>query len=124
MRIPVLFLVLLPTAAWADTAFVAGIGPTSCGKVVAALEADSTLGQFNQTTQYGKTYVSEKQALMQWVQGFITAANFNRGPSQQIQEDYATVELWIRNYCTAHPTDRLFDAAMRFTRSQAGTPPK
>lgn len=120
MRALVLSLVLLPAAALADktTVFVAGNGPTSCGQVVATLEADSNLGQFSQTKEYGKTYVTEKQALMQWVQGFISGVNFSRGPSKQIEQDYASIELWVRNYCTAHPTDKLVDAAWQLARSQ------
>src|SRR4029077_17256866 len=119
MRVLILSLLLLPTTAWAETTtvFISGIGPMSCGKVVAALEADPALGKYIQTTEDDKTFVSE--AVMQYVEGFVTAVNFSRGPSKQIEADYATLELWTRNYCTAHPTSALAEAAEQFTRSHS-----
>jgi hypothetical protein len=126
MRILILALVpLLPTAGWPEEEqmiSVAGIGVEfSCGQVVAALET-SHLGVHLGLTRDGTKFVSEKFAILQYVAGFVTAINLSRGPSEQIQVDTAATELWIRNYCKAHPTDKLVAAAGHFASSQAGEP--
>jgi hypothetical protein len=127
MRALVLSLVmLLPIVARAntETVFAAGLGgEASCGQVIAWLEEDPTLGKYKQTHQDGMTLVTQKEVVVAYVQGFITGVNYSRGPSAQIMADSPAIELWIRNYCNAHPTDKLVEAADQFTRSQAGRRP-
>lgn len=123
-----LVVLLVPVAAGAEdtqTIWAAGMGSEfSCGQVVAALEEYPALGRHGQLKRDGKTFVSEKAAVMQYVAGFVTGVNTGRDSSHQIMVDSEATELWIKNYCTAHPTENLFRAALAFAISQAGGRPK
>jgi len=119
MRALMALLCLLPGTALSGTVFVFGDkGTASCGEFVAAAET-SPLGQSLEGTENGVKMFSEKYVMLEFVRGFLTALNMSASSSHQVQTDLPALELWLKNYCTAHPTVRLVFAANLFYREQA-----
>jgi len=86
---------LLAGEAGAQTYNVWGAGAASCGTWV--------------TDRRGEALVADID--FAWVQGYITglnAANNGQVGAQFGEADAA--EVWLDNYCTAHPLDHLIDA--------------
>jgi hypothetical protein len=69
-------------------------------------------------------YVSENEAMNEWALGVLTEVNVARDSGHQIQNDNAAIELWLRNWCTKHPTSTLFDAVDGFAVETPGIPIK
>ncbi len=71
-----------------------GAGAESCGDWVLHAKSDGSA-----------IHVSEKS----WVLGFISGAWF--GGFTLVQTDLPAMNLWMDNYCTAHPLDNVATAA-------------
>jgi hypothetical protein len=83
-------------------------------RAVRGLGRDITVEQVDDDgTRRGHTYVSEKFATMEWLFGYLTQVNLSRDSAHQIHLDNVAVELWLKNYCTANPTDLLVEATRK-----------
>jgi hypothetical protein len=58
-----------------------------------------------------------KSGLAKWIQGFLTAWNIVSDDSHQITVDYPRVDLWVRNWCQAHPADSMGWAVTAFVQA-------
>ena len=83
-----------------------GFGTKSCGEIVADFKA-------NERSQLSDSI---------WVAGFLTAYNYYVHGRLDISRgvDVASRDLWINNYCTAHPLKKLVDAAAAFVTELKG----
>ena len=119
MRLPLLLgvaAVAMSSAAHADqVVIIFGTGLKSCAQFVALAET-SPLGESLQMPRDGLTYRSEKYAAMEWVLGYLSQANAAESSAHQISLDNEAIELWLKNYCTAHPTDLLAGATRNLVR--------
>lgn len=68
----------------------------------------------------GNRYYSENAIYLEWVNGFISSVNIIH-PDRQVRNDNYATELWIRNWCNAHPTERFADAVTKFVHAHAIT---
>ena len=99
-----------------DEWVIRGIGNKSCGSYVISLAdnkpSDAMIWE-------GKTYPTEANAYVQWIDGFITAINLvSRKPgTHQILVDSNGVALWIKNYCDAHPSEAIVDGVSAFVKA-------
>jgi hypothetical protein len=105
--------------------FTLGMGSrTSCGQFIAATEGHK-LNKSAMLKQDGTTFWSANALMLEWVYGALTAVNVvGRDQNHQIQNDNPAIELWLRNWCTKHPTSTLPDAVGAFVAATPGTPLK
>jgi hypothetical protein len=123
MRLLVALLALFPASVFADV-FAYGLGPdTSCGLFIAANEGRK-LNSHVTLHSDGVKYVSENESMYQWVRGLLTGVNWARDQQHQIQTDNPAIDLWLRNWCTKHPTSTLYAAVGAFVDETPGTPLK
>src|SRR5437016_2491205 len=75
---------------------VMGMGSRSCGWFVSAHDTDEW-----------------RFEIMQWILGYLTAFNVITPNTYSIQGNADTkgLELWISNYCQAHPLESIATAA-------------
>jgi len=99
-----------------------GRGEEPCAAYVQAIDAmtpAATAGQGTAVTVDGRSYIEPGVAYVQFVLGYVTAANQTRiDGSKQIRADTTTVTLWIRKYCEVHPQASLTNAAGAFVAAQ------
>lgn len=94
---------------------VVGLGTNSCGSYDLALSQNQpNTGLVSE----GQQYPSMAFAYGQWVAGFVTGTNLSRhAGAGQINVDPSGIELWVYNYCKAHPAQTIVDAAGAFIRT-------
>jgi hypothetical protein len=106
-----------PTRA-AEPLYIRSIGGDSCGKLIAT--GITSPGQSAVMEDVGRKFYDEGTLYNEWIAGFLTARNWDwvmtrDAPlSRQITVDNAGVTLWIRNWCTANPTQPIFQAAIAY----------
>ena len=87
----------------AMTAF--GLAETTCDSYVAEYEA---------SISYGDVYVQRVNTAMRlaWIAGFFSAIRVHIPNAKDIFShiDPEHIKLWILDYCTKHPTDKLIEA--------------
>lgn len=88
----------IPAQAVVDDGVIYGAGNASCGRWV---EARRTKDFFNYTP------------LVDWTQGFITAASM--AGFRLKEADGAAVRVFLDEYCERNPTDKINDAAYHLT---------
>ena len=96
--------------------FVMGSGQDSCGKFIAAV-GDASPGKYREIN--AGVFVSENEAYLQWLMGFVSGVNAASVGEQEQQvswADSAAMDLWMRNWCNQHPTQDFVQAAMAFVR--------
>ena len=65
--------------------------------------------------------VSDNTVYLEWASAFITALSFiNADIKDNIIQDTPSLDLWLRNWCTSHPTDQFSTAATMFLRTETG----
>lgn len=79
------------------------------------------LGKFKTKEPSGEIFTSLKYGTIQFVTGAVTGVNITRAShgEQMIIVDDTSEELWLKNYCTANPTESLIDAIMDFVKEMA-----
>jgi hypothetical protein len=76
---------------------VYGIGIGSCGTYT------------SEYAQFGGLY-------SEWVKGVITEYNLDHNDNILKNTDQKGEEVWVYNYCVAHPADTFFLAVIRFIK--------
>jgi hypothetical protein len=113
-------LFLSSTAGYSEEAgvFIHDRGNHSCGKYLAAV--------YGHPPGTGKTikhpqgqYFDEHVRYMDWLAGFLTAANlFGRDGGIDIRSDAAAIDVWMRKWCEQNPTKSVVEAAWAFVWDQ------
>ncbi|MEI9404143.1 hypothetical protein [Mesorhizobium argentiipisi] len=117
----VLGLATVPCRAENASAFIYSYGLESCGAYVAAY-GNNHAGKAILRTADGRKFFDESANFMNWVLGYLSAVNMMRAPGKQsIQLDNAAVDLWLRNWCNAHPTNSIFDGTLALVAEQYNT---
>jgi hypothetical protein len=118
-----LILARAPCRAEEGTAFIYSYGVRSSGAFVAAY-GKNLPGQAIMTTDEGRNFFDESASFMNWLLGYLSAVNVMRGPGKpMIQQDNAGIDLWIRNWWNAHPTQSMFDGARPWSQSTGNSEP-
>jgi hypothetical protein len=128
LLVALVLLILFPAVTAADDKaefrWVLGLGSgTSCGQYVAATNGHN-VGTHTELQRSGVTFVSQNDAMIQYVYGVLTGVNWARDSQHQIQTDSAALDLWLRNWCNKRPTKGLQDAIVTFVGETPGTPLK
>ncbi|MDO8359284.1 MAG: hypothetical protein Q7T08_04510 [Devosia sp.] len=102
-----------------------GKADASCGLFIAASEGIA-IGRELHLTYEGREFVDEMTRQLEWVAGFVSGANMENASigANQARLDGPTLDLWLRNYCKAHPTHTLSTAAMNLLVEQHVNYPK
>lgn len=88
-----------------------GVGAfDSCGSLVAAMEKYSPT-QLLRNHSSGEVYGTPTTRYMDWIDGFVSAANTFRQDHEQISVDREGKALWMKNYCERNPERSIFSAA-------------
>jgi hypothetical protein len=75
----------------------------------------------------GRDYVDQADVFQQWLSGAISGANlmaslYGVGIKQALV-DVASVDLFVRNYCSSHPTSAIVEALWALLRQEGTAPP-
>lgn len=129
MRKVLCLLLLLPGASMGSDEpsqpveiFILGIGfRASCGQFVAVTEGHK-LSTRTEVTRDGAKYWNEGAVFMEYAYGLLTGINIARARDgqQQIRNDNAAIELWLRNWCTKNPKRDFFEAISSFAADTPG----
>jgi hypothetical protein len=94
-----------------------GQGSATCGAFIAASQgfAPGKLGHLN---SHNQEYFTENLSYIQWALGFIAAIPYRDANTNSVIKDVSSFDLWLRNWCNAHPTDFFADAVVAFLRSE------
>ena len=93
-----------------------GVGQRSCGQFIATISKIPPGEAGIMHTRDG-LFVSENVEYQQWLSGFVSGFNDAHADDlgQQVSRiDLAGMDLWMRNWCNQHPTDKVFDGAEAF----------
>jgi hypothetical protein len=109
----VLAVVLISGTARADdNIIVIGAGQKTCGSFISAV-GDAPPGQFAMVNTRHGEFDSELRNYQSWLMGFVTGVNLERAAheaSQIANVDIAAIDLWMRNWCSTHPTRTVLKA--------------
>jgi hypothetical protein len=116
MRSYVGYLVMIIASTLAFTATVPaqqefasyGVGNLSCASFLGSVKRTEP-GHVTSLSRWGddEKYFGKDGLYHEWIGGFLTATNKGSDASHQITVDYPGVDLWLRNWCQAHPADAL-----------------
>ena len=91
------------------------------------LNKDLTLGGIAEAAGVSRYHLAHAfgsatgRSVMEYARGFLTAYNLSRPEgAKQIQLDNEAIELSLRKYCEAHPTEMFINALDAFARTQLG----
>jgi hypothetical protein len=116
-----LLLSFVSTAGYAQEFAVHGAGLDSCGKYLSAAH-DQPPGRYRYFKgPQGATLFDEHGVYIEWLLGFITAANrssSSAGTRSNVQTDAAAIDVWIRKWCEQNPTQMVSEAAWAFIQDQ------
>jgi hypothetical protein len=102
---------------------VQGVGVHSCGQFIGAIGKSPPYEYID--TRSGH-FVSENAEYQEWLLGYVSAFNAtwsafsaaHPGEEWQIdlfkRIDLAGMDLWMRNWCNQHPTQKVVDGALEF----------
>jgi len=108
-----------------------GMGVDSCGQFIGAI-GKSPPGKYEYIDTRSGHFVSENANYQQWLLGFVSAANATLSalnaahPDPLKRIDLAGMDLWMRNWCNQHPTQKVVDGANDFISemlTNAAAPP-
>src|SRR5262245_48844685 len=97
---------ILPTAVYAQSGmnFVSGFGGNSCGKYLAAVHGHPP-GSGRVLKRPEGPFYDEHLLYAEWLAGFFSAMNwFTFKEENQIRDDEAAIDVWIRKWCEQNPT--------------------
>lgn len=84
-----------------------GYGAQGCGKFVEATDQKKA----------GDSYSSD--LFMSWMAGFASYSSGLSGSETLKGTDATSVQLWLENYCRAHPLERFFSAVTHLLQELA-----
>jgi len=107
-----------------DSASVLGAGQETCGSYIAASAGDALGVGKSAKWPDGQTFFGMEHLYQQWLAGFLSSANELRGITGKpdIKVDFPGLDLWVRNWCNAHPLETVNSAAVTLLRERYGTP--
>ena len=109
-------LLLTANVAHAETGkpFIIGVGRNSCGQLIAA-SGKGPLGQHQEMDTEKGVFVGEYAEYLGWLEGFVSGYNATAERQKQVRGiEAAAMDLWMRNWCKEHPTQKVFEAATVF----------
>ena len=110
------FGLLLTATTHAAPVFALGAGNKSCGELIGAI-GDDPPGKYRSTNTTTGVFVSEHGRYLEWLMGFVSGFNVAHAGDieQQVTKiDPAGMDLWMRNWCNQHPTQKFFEGAWFF----------
>jgi hypothetical protein len=120
MRSMILGLLLLTAnvahAETGDDVFTIGVGHNSCGQLIAAI-GNTPLGKHEEAGTSRGVVVNEYAMYLQWLGGFVSGYNATKYSEKQPQVrgvEAAGMDLWMRNWCNEHPTQKVIVGAIAF----------
>jgi len=120
--VTVIALLILSSVSYAQgtgKVFLRGPGHSSCGQYLAAVQGHAPGTGSRLTDPNGQFYYDDHFRYMEWISGFLSAANWLViDERNQLEYDYAATDVWIRKWCEQHPTNSLFAAAVSFVWDQ------
>ena len=110
---------LTPTTVHAQSSmFVAGFGNNSCGKYLAAVHGHPP-GTGRVLNRPEGPFYDEYVLYLEWLARFFGAANWwVIDERNQLRDDKAATDVWIRKWCEQNPTKPLVSAAAAFVSDQ------
>ena len=95
-----------------------GYGSHTCGAFIGA-SAGFPVGKFSDFDRNNHHYISDNILYLEWALAFITAISVTHpGIKDDVIKDSNSLDLWLRNWCTAHPTDQFEFAVLKFLRNE------
>ncbi|WP_130217663.1 hypothetical protein [Bradyrhizobium genosp. SA-3] len=109
-------LCLVSQARAAEGVLVIGAGQRSCGQFIAAV-GQTPVGQILYVERPNGKLYGELIRYHEWMEGFISGFNsgFQSNIDDQVRIDLSSMDLWMRNWCNAHPTKTIADAGLALT---------
>lgn len=89
-------------------------GGHSCGRYLASIEGMPIGKAGTMVYPDGRTFYEESWLFRHWAKGLISALRMRDRNQKEV--DFAAVEVWLRNYCLARPTESFVRAVEAFTR--------
>jgi hypothetical protein len=115
--------IIASTLAFAATApaqtqiVITGIGSHSCASFLNIVNGTQPALSSSLTYPNGQTWFDEHRLYGEWLLGFVSALNTASDDAHQINVDGPGIELWLRNWCQAHPADSVVWAASAFVKA-------
>ena len=107
------------TACHAGEFAMAGNGPhKSCGDFLATSTNVGVGKMGSLTANDGAAMVTENQTYLEWARGFVSAANFLTDLQPAKDDLGAGFDLWLRNWCGAHPTKQFYRAVSAYLKEE------
>jgi hypothetical protein len=90
---------------------ILGAGQRSCGQFIAAVGQTPVGSVMMVEKRDGKLY-GELIRFHEWMEGFVSGHNaaYEANTDDQIRIDLSSLDLWLRNWCNAHPTKTFAEA--------------
>ena len=108
-----------PTASYAQSGGVHGLGNNSCGKYLAAVHGHAPGKGSGFNDRWRGKFSDDHSLYMAWLGGFFSAMNWLvLDEPNGIKTDNAAIDVWIRKWCEQNPTKTLLDAASAFVWDQ------
>jgi hypothetical protein len=92
-----------------ETAKIYGPGNSSCGEWTATRGADS---------KRPSTGWVQHMMMLVWVEGFLSGSGAMK--SGQKETDSSAIELWVDQYCSAHPLETVHETTVHLVISLGG----
>ena len=94
-----------------------GRGENTCGAFISSSEGFPP-GKLGYLKSHNQEYFSDNRLYIEWAEGFITSILSRDGNSEAVIKDVSSFDLWLRNWCNAHPTNLFLDAVVAFVRNE------
>jgi hypothetical protein len=93
---------------------IRGRGANTCGAFIASSDG-VPIGKAAQLQWGTREYTSENTLYIEWAYAYITAVILDKDiKNLDTIKDNSSFDLWLRNWCSAHPTNYFIDAVTSF----------
>jgi len=97
---------------------IRGVGGNTCGAFIVASQG-SPIGKAGKMQWDNKQWYTENELYVEWAYSFITSVILDQDMKDTDPvKDSPSFDLWLRNWCTQHPTNSFVDAVIAFLRSE------
>jgi hypothetical protein len=97
---------------------IRGVGSNTCGAFISVTEGFAP-GKGGKVNWLNHDYFSEAELYTEWAEAYVTATIFDRDLNDvMVIKDVPSFDLWLRNWCSGHPTNYFFEAVEAFLRSE------